>query len=87
MADPLPNPDSHPDTSDDASSRLNGGSPLSTPRWVKVLGITALVLVLLIVIVMVISGGQHGPGRRMPGGVMGGYTPPSSVTEQRVRQL
>lgn len=35
-----------------------------TPRWVKVSGIIAIVLVMLVVIVMFI-GGDHGPGRHM----------------------
>jgi hypothetical protein len=34
-----------------------------TPRWVKVLGVIVLVLVLLAVVVVLASGGDHGPGR------------------------
>ena len=37
----------------------------STPLWVKMFGIIALVLVLLVGI-MLLSGGEHGPGRHMP---------------------
>lgn len=33
-----------------------------TPRWVKALGVAAIVAVLLVVGVMLIMGGQHGPG-------------------------
>jgi hypothetical protein len=40
-----------------------------TPRWVKVFGIIAIGLVLLVVIMMFIGGGDHGPGRHMPSGV------------------
>jgi len=36
-----------------------------TPRWVKVTALIALALVLLIVVVMLTSGG-HGPGRHSP---------------------
>jgi hypothetical protein len=36
----------------------------SPPRWVKALGIIALVLLLLIVLMLLI-GGNHGPGRHM----------------------
>jgi hypothetical protein len=36
----------------------------STPRWVKVFGIIAL-LVALLVVVMLLLGGNHGPGRHM----------------------
>ncbi|NNU85416.1 hypothetical protein ETC05_16970 [Geobacillus sp. BMUD] len=42
------------------------GSTTSTPRWVKVSGIIASVLVLLFVIMMFIGGGKHGPGRHIP---------------------
>jgi hypothetical protein len=52
--------------------------PYKTPRWVKIVGIIALVLVLLIGIIMVTGiGGEHGPGRHIPGG----NTRPSSVQE------
>jgi hypothetical protein len=34
------------------------------PRWVKVFGIIALAVVVLIV-VMLLVGGNHGPGRHM----------------------
>lgn len=53
-----------------------------TPRWVKVFGIVAIVVVLL-VIAMLLIGGEHGPSRhtssgdRVPTfGVMGDHAPP-----------
>jgi hypothetical protein len=49
-----------------------------TPRWVKVLGIIAIFLVLLVVI-MLLTG--HGPGRHTLSGHAGGQVPPSSVME------
>jgi hypothetical protein len=54
------------------------GSPPSTPRWVKVFGIIALVLVLLFVISL-LAGVRHGPGLHTPSGDAGGYTRHSSV--------
>ncbi len=36
-----------------------------SPRWVKVVGIIAVVLLLLLGIIMLI-GGEHGPGRHTP---------------------
>ena len=68
MADPSP------DTGDDASLRHDLGSPPGTPRWVKVLGIIALVVALLAVIAMFVGGGDHGPGRHVPSGGAGGDT-------------
>ncbi len=55
--------------------------PYSTPRWVNIVGIITLVQVLLVGIMLLTGiGGDHGPGRHMPGG----YTPPM---EHRVQQL
>jgi hypothetical protein len=36
-----------------------------TPRWVKVSGLIALALI-LVVVIMLIAGGDHGPGRHSP---------------------
>ena len=39
----------------------------STPRWVKVFGIIALVLAVLVVVMLATGrGGSHGPGRHAP---------------------
>jgi hypothetical protein len=59
MADPPRTPDS------------NGDS--GTPRWVKVFGIIALVVVLLFV-VLLLTRGPHGPGRHI--GIDDRHTPP-----------
>ena len=45
-----------------------------TPRWVKTSAIVALAVVAVFVIVMLVSGGEHGPGRHS-----GGEAPPSSA--------
>lgn len=45
------------------------------PRWLKVLGLLAIAVV-LVVVVMVLVGGDHGPGRHLPGGGSGGETAP-----------
>jgi hypothetical protein len=45
--------------------------PYSTPRWVKVFALVAIVLVLLVLITMFIIGGDHGPGRHTPPGGAG----------------
>ncbi len=52
-----------------------------TPRWVKVCGIIFIVLVLLVVAMMFIGGGKHGPGRHAPSGDAGGQVLLSSVIE------
>jgi hypothetical protein len=74
MADPPPYRDSNLDTGG-AASRAGSdvGSTTGPPRWVKIFGVIALVVVLVFVIVMLTGGGAgHGPAR---------HTPSSSVTE------
>jgi hypothetical protein len=60
MADLPPYPDSNGDTGDDTRVRLDRESTTSTPRWVKVFGISAIVLVLLFVIMHLAGGGFGG---------------------------
>ena len=33
------------------------------PRWVKVFGIVALVVIVLFVVLLIAGGGEHGPAR------------------------
>lgn len=55
----------------------NRETTTSTPRWVKVFGIVALVVVLLVVILLLTRGsGGHGPGRHTGGA---GHTPPAAA--------
>jgi hypothetical protein len=75
-----------PDTPDDTDRASAGGFTTSTPRWVKVFGIIALaVLVLLVILLVTGRGGGHGPGRHLPGGDgSDGHTgPPPGVTHQQ----
>ena len=58
MAAPPPYPDSSGDTGDDEP---DPGSTTGTPRWVKVFGIIAIVLVLLFIIMMLV--GAHDPSK------------------------
>ena len=58
----------------------------STPRWVKVVGAVAAVLLVLAVVLLVTGrGGSHGPGRHTSDGdTRGGHTgPPPGVTHQQ----
>ncbi|MBA3421214.1 MAG: hypothetical protein H0U12_04870 [Thermoleophilaceae bacterium] len=70
---------------DDTGVGPGRGSPPRTPRWVKVFGIIAILLVLLFV-VSLLAGGSHGPGRHTPSGDAGRHTPPSGVTDNGVQQ-
>lgn len=57
-------------------------SPPGIPRWMKVSAITVGVLVLAAVVVLLVVGGDHGPGRHTPGSgpaeveAPGRHTPP-----------
>ena len=49
----------------DASRQAKMRWAVGVPRWVEVFVITALGLALLMVVAMLLSGGQHGPGRHL----------------------
>lgn len=68
MADPLPYPNT--------GVKPDGESPPRMPRWVKVSGVTVVVVVLLVIGLMVLTGheGQRGPGQHVPGGQPAGQT-------------
>jgi hypothetical protein len=55
--------------------------PESTPRWVKISGMVALVLVVVVVILLVTGTGDHGPGRHAPSG----DSTPSAETAAQAR--
>jgi hypothetical protein len=56
--------------------------PYSTPRWVKIFALIAVILVLLALITMILVGGDHGPGRHMPPG--GAGNPPVTLVSYRL---
>lgn len=56
--------------------RSTTDTPPGLPRWVKLSGIIALVLVVIVLITMFTLGGNHGPGRHLPSGGAGGFTSP-----------
>lgn len=43
-------------------------SPPGVPRWLKVLLVVGAVLLVLVVLAMVVVGGDHGPGRHTMSG-------------------
>lgn len=73
-----------PDTSAAPSA---GASTPGTPRWVKVFGVIALIVIVLFVVVLLARGGEHGPGRHSGDGgseTPTGHTgPPPGVTHTR----
>jgi hypothetical protein len=58
-----------PDTGEAGDVENEVGSAPGIPRWVKVSGIVAIILALVVVIVLVAGlGGAHGPGRHTSSG-------------------
>jgi hypothetical protein len=83
MADLPPRPDTGDDTGPEADRATTATPYPGTPRWVKLSGIVALVLVLVMVIVLLASGGDHGPGRHMPSGGDGDARPAAYLARRR----
>ncbi|MDQ3533579.1 MAG: hypothetical protein M3456_14670 [Actinomycetota bacterium] len=77
MADPPRYPDS-----DDTGVGPTADRPPATPCWVKVFGIIALVVVLILVVNQFTGfpGGGHSPDVHATSGDVGGQAPPSNVT-------
>lgn len=53
-----------------------GGDPeedAGLPRWVKVFGIVAAVLAVLVIAMVLLGGGNHGPGRHLSSSGTAGY--------------
>ncbi len=47
------------------------------PRWVKVLGVIALAVTVLVAVLLITGrGGSHGPGRHTASGAGGAHTQP-----------
>lgn len=78
MADRRPDPESTAETGAAHDERARPG----TPRWVKMLGVIAIVVVVLVVVVMFLVGGEHGPSRHAPGA--GGQRPTGVVAAMLV---
>jgi hypothetical protein len=62
----MTDPASSVNTADDIDAQRSTTSYPGTPRWVKVGRIVALLMIVLVVLVMVMAGGEHGPMRHIP---------------------
>ena len=67
---------------DDVGVEPDREAPPSAPRWVKVTGIVAIVLILLVGVLLLLGGGAggHGPGRHTGSADAAGGAPASSAT-------
>ena len=61
-------------SSPERENRADRGSTAGPPRWVKVAGIITLALIVLLLIVL-LAGGNHGPGRHQSARGYGGQLP------------
>jgi hypothetical protein len=65
----------------DDGPRPSGSRPHTRPRWVKVSIIVGILILLVLILALTgVLGGQHGPGRHLSGDGAGGTVPPA-VTE------
>ncbi len=55
----------------------DSGSTVGAPRWVKVFGLIALAVAVLVVVLLLVGGGpgKHGPGRHQMSAGVGGHPP------------
>ena len=63
----------------DGDAEHQPGSAAGTPRWVKLFGLIAVILALVLAAVLLDSGGDHGPGRH----AVGGQTAHVGIAEER----
>jgi hypothetical protein len=73
-------PSRDPNTSDDIGLGIDRESTDGTPRWVKLFGLIAGLLLVLLLVIALLTGG-HGPGRHALSGHAGGDAPHSSAAE------
>ena len=63
---------------DDERGDTAGPSESGMPRWVRVSAVLGLLAALLVAALVVLGGGDHGPGRHLPSGR---GEPGSSITD------
>jgi hypothetical protein len=81
MSDPPDSSSSKGLDSDNAAWRRDRRSTAGTPRWVKVSGIIAVIVLLLLVFLVLTRGaGGHGPSRHTSSDRVGGHPVAGSVT-------
>lgn len=54
--------------SDSGPGPGNRSVPPGMPRWVKIFGLIALLVIAVLILVMLLVGGEHGPGLHAPSG-------------------
>lgn len=69
----------------DTPAGSSGARPPGMPRWVKLFAAGIIALILLAVVVLLVSGGEHGPSRHGAQAI-GGDAPALSTTLESQRR-
>lgn len=64
----MPNPGHEPETRDEPGTVGPTRSGAGVPRWVKGFALVTATVALLLLILMLVAGGSHGPGRHLSSG-------------------
>lgn len=68
--------------SEGARGREYGGDPpAGLPRWMKIAGLVALLLALVVAVALIVGGGEHGPSRHTSSGLPGIDPAPTAVMD------
>ena len=75
----MSNPGSSLHAGDGPSRKPDSEEDRGVPRWVKVFGLAVAGLLISAAVVMLLSGGRHGPGRHLS--TLGAAMPSSHIAE------
>ena len=75
----MSDPRKRPSSGDDANLETDSEDDPRVPRWVKLFGLAAILLLALVIVVMLLTGGQHGPGRHLSSLGIATTAPPLSA--------
>ena len=70
-----------PGGGDDADLEPDSKDDRGVPRWVKLIGLAVILVLAVMIAVMLLAGGQHGPGRHLSSLGVATTSPPLSAVD------